>query len=283
MLVGVPALTKAALYSAAFLFLASACANLDAFGGSRAAVVAWGAERGLAPEDMDSGRFRLLTLSRRTGPTDVLTVYIEGDGAPWPTPYHPPRDPTPVKPVALALAAADPAAAVVYLGRPCQYLAAAELAACDPALWISRRFAPEIVVAYDDILSRLKARTGAARLRLVGYSGGGVVAALLALRRADVAEVVTVAAPLALADWTRHHGITALTGSLDPLRETGPLPQGVHWVGGRDKTVPPAIVAGFVARKGGRLATMPDFDHECCWTRDWPTLLSRSRKEEMTP
>jgi hypothetical protein len=35
----------------------------------------------------------------------VLHVYIEGDGAAWPSPLHPPRDPTPDRPVALALAA----------------------------------------------------------------------------------------------------------------------------------------------------------------------------------
>lgn len=283
MQVGASALTKAALLGAAFLFLAPGCANLDAFGGSRGAAVAWGGERGFAAEDAASGRFRLLALSRRTGPAEVLSIYIEGDGASWPTPYHPPKDPTPIKPVALALAAHDPAPAVIYLGRPCQYLAAAELAGCNPEYWITRRFAPEVVAAYDDILSRLKVRSGATNLRLVGYSGGGVIAALLALRRTDVVAVVTVASPLALADWTTHHGISALSGSLDPLRAAGRLPQGVHWVGGRDKTVPPAIVAGFVAQKGGRLATMADFDHECCWTRDWPALLSRSRKEEMTP
>lgn len=283
MRIRVPALTKAALLSAAFLFLAAACANLDAFGGSRAAVVAWGGERGFVAEDMRAGGFRLLVLSRQTGPIEVLTVYIEGDGAAWPTRYHPPRDPTPQKPVGLALAAGDAAAAVTYLGRPCQYLAAAELATCDPAYWMSRRFAPEILAAYEDILSRTKARAGATKLRLVGYSGGGVVATLLAMRRTDVIEVVTIAAPLALNDWTTHHGISPLSGSLDPLREAGRLLQGIHWVGGRDKTVPPAIVAGFVAAKGGRLATMPDFDHECCWTRDWPALLSRSRKEEIRP
>lgn len=281
--VRVPALTKAALLSAAFLFLVAACANLDAFGGSRAAVVAWGGERGFVAEDVRAGGFRLLVLSRLTGPADVLTVYIEGDGAAWPTPYHPPRDPTPQKPVGLALAAGDPAAAVIYLGRPCQYLPPSELAACNPHYWVSRRFALEVVAAYDDILSRVKSSAAAPRLRLIGYSGGGVIAALLAARRTDVIQVVTVAAPLALTDWTTHHGISSLSGSLDPLREAGRLPQGIHWVGGRDKTVPPAIVAGFVAAKGGRLATMPDFDHECCWTRDWPALLPRSRKEEMNP
>lgn len=279
----VPTLTKAALSSAAFLFLVAACANLDAFGGSRAAVVAWGGERNFVSEDMDAGRFRLLALSRQTGPAAVLSIYIEGDGAPWPNPYRPPPDPTPTRPVALALAAGDPGPVVTYLGRPCQYLAATELAGCSPDYWIKRRFAPEVIAAYDDILSHLKARVGAANLRLVGYSGGGVIAALLALRRPDIVEVVTIAAPLALADWTAHHGISPLAGSLDPLGEAGHLPQGIHWVGGRDKTVPPAIVAGFVARKGGRLATMPDFDHECCWTRDWPALLSRSRNKEITP
>jgi hypothetical protein len=141
---------RAALKGAAFFFCIallaslSGCASVDRFGGSRQAVIDWGYERGFDARHLLLKRFRLLALQRidpsRRSP--VLSVYIEGDGAAWPTPYHPPRDPTPTEPVALAMAAADPAPAVLYLGRPCQYLEAAELAACSPEYWTSSRFAP---------------------------------------------------------------------------------------------------------------------------------------------
>lgn len=270
---------KAALFGAAFLFLAG-CAGPESFGGSRAAATSWAQERGFTASRLEAGAFHLLALTRQRAGTDLLTVYIEGDGAPWATPWHPPRDPTPIKPTALALAAADPAPAVAYLGRPCQYLDPAELARCDAAYWIDRRFAPEVVAAYDQALTRLKASSGATRLRLVGYSGGGVVAALLAGRRQDVEHLVTVAAPLALADWVARHELSPLAGSLDPAKFTEPLPPSVHFAGGDDKTVPAGVVAGFVRQRGGRLETVAGFDHECCWARDWAVLLPSALSKE---
>lgn len=280
MLAGISIPKKAALLGAAFLFLATGCATPDAFGGSRAAVVAWARERGFAASDVHAGGFRLLALTRQAGATDTLTVYIEGDGATWATPYHPPRDPTPDKPIALTLAARDPGLAVAYLGRPCQYLDETALARCDSGYWIGSRFAPEVISAYEQALDRLKAERGIERLRLVGHSGGGVIATLLAQRRPDVEAFITVAAPIALGDWARHHGVTPLSASLDPAALPGTLPHGVHWTGGRDRNVPSALVARFVRQMGGRMMSVADFDHECCWARDWPALLSRSIHQE---
>lgn len=215
--------------------------------------------------------------------TGMLTIYVEGDGAPWPTPYHPPRDPTPLQPTSLALAAADPAPAVAYLGRPCQYLERESLAQCPSAYWTERRFAPEVVDAYDSALTQLKSMFGAGKIVLIGYSGGGVIAALLAGRREDVAALITVAAPLAVAEWVKWHGISALTGSLDPAEagEAGaPLPRGVHFAGADDKTVPTTIVARFVQLRGGRMEIISGFDHACCWTRDWKSLLLDATVQE---
>lgn len=285
------AVAKAALKGAAFLFVVAivtgvpGCASVDRFGGSRQAVVDWGRERGFEAAHVVLGGFRLLSMQRRdpSRRTEVLTVYIEGDGAAWQTPFHPPRDPTPLQPTALALAAADPAPAVAYLGRPCQYLDAAELAACSPEYWTNSRFAPEVVTAYMAFLDRLKETSGARTLRLVGYSGGGVLATLLAARRSDVERLITVASPLAVAEWTAWHQATPLSGSLDPaadLKLPLPLPPATHFVGGRDGVVPPQVVAPFAARSGGRLRTVPEFDHQCCWSRDWPRLLEEIKWAE---
>ena len=216
----------------------------------------------------------LLALARQSRPSDTLTVYIEGDGAPWVTPWHAPSDPTPLKPLALALAAADLAPAVAYLGRPCQYPKAGALASCNPAWWMERRFAPEVLAAYDRTLTQLKAQLGAQRLRLVGYSGGGVIAALLAVQRPDVERLLTVAAPLALNDWTTWHALTPFAPASDPSWQAGPFPPSVHWVGQGDTVVPPAIVARFIAKKGGQMVSLPGYDHQCCWARDWAHLVS---------
>lgn len=275
--------TKAAPMGAAFLFLAvalTACATPGRFGGSRQAVLDWSQPRGFAELPAAPGRFQLLTLVRGGG-SELVSIYIEGDGAAWPTPYSPPGDPTPARPVALALAAADPGIAVAYLGRPCQYLDAAALRGCDRAYWTRKRFAEEVIAAYDEAIDRIKRGSGARRIVLFGYSGGGVIAALLAARRDDVGRLVTVAAPLATAEWTSWHGVSPLTGSLDPtdLGENVRLPRAVHFVGADDRIVPAPVVEHFIRRRGGRIEVIPGFDHECCWSRDWGALLGRATVE----
>ncbi|MFA6921298.1 MAG: alpha/beta hydrolase, partial [Gallionella sp.] len=171
---------KVALLGAAFLLGASGCATVDS-PGEPAGISALAERQGFWAMDIKSDVFHLAAFSRMaTVGGDTVDVYIEGDGAPWITPYQPPRDPTPQKPVALALAAADPAPKIVYLGRPCQYLNEQDLRNCNSAFWTERRFAPEIISAYDDALTQLKTLLGVKRIRLFGFSGGGVIATLLA-------------------------------------------------------------------------------------------------------
>ena len=267
---------KTALLGAVFCLFGAGCATSDHFGGSRQRVVDWSGERGFSASTARFGAFDLLVLERTTGRSDSLTIYIEGDGAAWLTPYRPPRDPTPVRPTALALSAVDPGSAVVYLGRPCQYLDQHALADCSPLWWTTQRFAPEVLTAYDLALDHLKARAGARTLRLIGHSGGGVIATLLALRRQDVSSLITVASPLAIGDWARVKGISPLDGSLDPLLEAGNLPSATHWLGSNDEIVPVAVVELFVRVKGGRVILVEGYDHACCWARDWPKFLKES-------
>lgn len=266
---------KAALLGAAFAFLAAGCATVSA--DLRQTVLRRAGERGFIRQSVSAGPFDLAAFVRRSGAAPILKVYVEGDGAPWSSPWHPPRDPTPLRPIALALAIGDPSPAVAYLGRPCQYLDPGAHSRCDVAWWSNRRFDRDVVDAFDEALTRLKAETGAQRLHLHGHSGGGVIAALLAFRRKDVDRLVTIAAPLALAKWTAWHEVTPFPEASDPVRQPGLLPLNIHWVGGRDETVPPAIVDAFVRVKGGRMMNMPDHDHECCWARDWPRLLEETK------
>lgn len=277
-------LRRAALAGAALCFLAG-CAGHESIGGSRERVEAWAATQGFRPEIIPANGFALFSLRRQRSAAEVLTVYIEGDGAPWPNAFRPPNDPTPIRPVALLLAERDPSPQVAYLGRPCQYLGEAERAKCGAVYWSSRRYVQRVVDAMDAAVTRLKASAGAGRLRLIGHSGGGVIATLLAMRRKDVDSLVTVAAPLSLSDWIARHGLSPLEDALDPMRLAAPrgLPPAMHFAGEADDVVPPAIIAGFARRHGGRLETIAGFDHDCCWARDWPELLLRAGKQEGPP
>lgn len=235
--------------------------------------------------EVDSGDARLRAWLRdpaargEAAGARILTVYIEGDGARWPLRDAPPRDPTPENPLGLRLAIAAAASPVGYVGRPCQYLDAAALARCDPGLWTLGRYGEPAVTLVGRAVDALKRGAGAARVRLVGHSGGGAIAALLAARRDDVACLVTAASPLDIAEWARAAGVTPLAGSLNPLDDAarlGGLPQ-FHLVGARDEVVPPGTVRAYLARNASaRLVEIPGFDHECCWARDWPDIAART-------
>lgn len=209
-----------------------------------------------------AGRPLAAAMSSKAASGPILTIVIEGDGRAHDRRGRATPDPTPDKAVGLDLAKAWPAPAA-WLGRPCQYV---QDAACTPAHWTTHRFSDEAVAMTDAAIADLKARTGAEQIVLVGWSGGGVMAALVAARRADVAGLITLAAPLDVAAWTRSRGLSPLQG-LDPA-DLGPIaaPQ-LHVTGAFDQLVRPAVV-GDTARRlagpNGRVEIWPE-RHDCCW------------------
>ena len=234
--------------------------------------------------DLDAGPFRLAAWMPATPVQDaVLTVYMEGDGLAWITRTVVSPDPTPIQPTALQLALRHPQGAAAYLARPCQYVTGADARNCAPAYWTDKRFAPEVVAAAMVAVDQLKAQTGASRLVLVGFSGGGAVAALVAARRNDVDMLITVAGNLDHKAWTDHHHVPPLAGSLnaaDAWQALAGLPQR-HFIGGADTIVNRATIAPYIARfppgQRPQVTVIDGYDHQCCWARDWPALLASPR------
>jgi len=244
--------------------------------GRDATAVAIAQAAGLQAGTSNGAAFDLQTWRRDDGRPGPLFVYVEGDGLAYLDARTPSSDPTPVDPLSLRLAAADPGPAVLYVGRPCQFAPGRADPRCQVRDWTTGRFAPRLVAAVDDAVSRERAKAPGRKLVLVGYSGGGVIAALVAARRSDVSLLITVAAPLDVADWTRRMGLSPLDGSAFPLDRVERLSQVrlVAFAGQQDRTVPAASIASAVDRLGSsaRLIVVPDFDHRCCWVRDWPYL-----------
>jgi pimeloyl-ACP methyl ester carboxylesterase len=220
-------------------------------------------------------RHRLISNEAAAANDGRLLVFIEGDGRPWTSDgSSPSRDPTARKPLAfeLFLGTRQPA---WYLTRPC-YEQLRDTA-CSAAMWTSDRYSSAVV---DSMAAALLAALGPADRRelvLVGYSGGGVIATLLAPRLPRVGGVVAIAANLDVAAWAQLHGYEPLAGSLDPAREPAPAVPRVLLAGARDTNVPPSSIAGYlVAHPGATVLQQASFDHVCCWVRDWDPLLRQA-------
>lgn len=211
----------------------------------------------------------------KNGLSDPLTIYIEGDGLAWVSRTKASSNPTPINPLALALAMKDQGRAA-YLGRPCQYVVDIH---CSAKYWTSERFAPEVIRSMNDAVSLVKAQRNAKQLVLVGYSGGGAVAALVAARRDDVVRLITVAGNLDTQKWTQQLNVSPLTGSLNPADYWEKLIDisQLHLVGEDDTSVPLFVAesyqARFPAEKKPEIKVVAGFDHHCCWSTQWPELM----------
>jgi pimeloyl-ACP methyl ester carboxylesterase len=244
----------------------------------RVDAAALAASAGLRRIDVSTGTFSLVSYVR-FGNAPVLRVYIEGDGHAWLTRTRPSDDPTPWDPVALKLAAVDPAPSVAYLARPCQYVAPASDRYCQEYYWTDGRYAEPVIAGMNAAIDRLLLASGARTLELVGFSGGGAVAVLIAARRRDVINIRTVAAVLDTAAWTGQQHLGPLTGSLNPADFTDALadiPQH-HFSGAEDTIVNDGVTRTFVGRFS-RLGCVTaeivaGVGHADGWDSRWPRLL----------
>lgn len=211
----------------------------------------------------------------------LLVIFIDGDGSPWvDRGRRIAADPTPRSPLALELAAHTPGS-VLYLGRPC-YFGTSGGAPCAPKYWTSDRYSTAVVQSMTAAAEHYIQQNHFSRALLVGYSGGGTLAVLMARGLRGAVGVITIAADLDPAAWTRLHGYLPLTGSLNPSLEP-PLPPSVlewHLIGGRDENVPDGAAERYLKRvPKDRIWRFQDFDHVCCWVRAWPSIFARARSE----
>ncbi|MCX5666820.1 MAG: alpha/beta hydrolase [Candidatus Omnitrophica bacterium] len=229
-------------------------------------------------EYIKAGIFTLTTYQRFKASSEKIRIYIEGDGRAWETKHRLSDDPTPSNPVALALAISDLSDAVVYIARPGQF-SAPNSVGCDPTYWSARRFAPEVVKAFDKTIDILKEKAGAINIELIGYSGGAAIAVLVAAGRDDVTSLRTVAGNLDPKALCEYHKVSQLDGSMNPLdvaQKVVNIPQR-HFVGSKDKTVPQSIAESFVEKEGGKssecITIVDGATHKDGWCQRWKELL----------
>lgn len=260
----------------AFLALLAACATIT----SRQNAADEIAEAaGFSSFGVETSSFMLQAYGRFLQAGSPLVVYIEGDGLAWISRTQPSYNPTPIKPLMLSLASIDGSKNVVYLARPCQYISMDKNPKCEQDYWLGKRFAPEVIDSMNEAISAVVAKINAPEVHLVGYSGGGAVAALIAARRDDVKTLRTIAGYLDHVALNRARKVSPLGGSLDPMRisdKLSGLPQ-IHYVGANDKIIPSWVAKSFILKqaKGCSRMRIENASHEEGWESVW-------RRQSMT-
>nr|WP_230354261.1 alpha/beta hydrolase [Lelliottia sp. WAP21] len=257
-------------------FLFTGCVSTDPLSTANALA----ARSGLISENLQTERYPVATWSRFTPPVKAIHVYIEGDGFAWKSRTQPSDNPTPRNPTGLSLAAADASSSVLYLARPCQFILPLPTH-CTVNEWTTDRFSPEALGAMNEALDQIVSRYPGVKLDLIGYSGGGNIAALLAMRRTDVRSLRTVAGNLDVTWVNALHQVTPMPHALNAIDTASALralPQ-IHYSGDQDEVVPTLVARRFQQAVGGhctQVKVVHGMGHGSDWGAKWAELSEES-------
>lgn len=202
-----------------------------------------------------------------------LHVYIQGDGKPFISSRHPSPDPDgDICPV-FKLMALDPAPKAL-MGRPC-YNGLAHSRNCGTYYWTLGRYSPQIVSSL--VLCLKKIAIDYREITLVGISGGGTLAVLVAEYVDKVNRIITMGANLDVNTWAHKHRYTPMTASMDPMRAKGPSPdvRQTHLAGGKDDNVPWTIIHSYCLRhQNAEMVMVPEASHTGPWEQAFVKALA---------
>ncbi|HAX91257.1 MAG TPA: alpha/beta hydrolase, partial [Rhodospirillaceae bacterium] len=144
-----------------------------------------------------------------------------------------------------------------------------------------KRFAPEVIASVDQTITALVGKNMTPTIDLVGYSGGGAVAVLVAAQRRDVRSIRTIAGNLDHEAVNALHEVSRMAGSLNAIDVAGrvaTIPQ-IHFSGSADDIVPSSVAQRFLERAASpcvRTETVRGASHEEGWHVVWPALLKHA-------
>lgn len=188
--------------------------------------------------------FEIATWTRQENQTEPFIIYIEGDGHAYNRRKRPTNDPTPRRKFVRNMALKDPAPNVAYIARPCQFV---NDPMCSSKYWTNARFSKTVI---DSMAYAVRDIAGSRPVTLIGFSGGAMVAGLIATLHPEikVEKIITYAGNLDHIAWTDYHGLPPLDASMNLSEyqtEYLRIPA-IHYVSESDDVIPPVLVQKFV-------------------------------------
>jgi predicted esterase len=217
------------------------------------------------------GDFWITTYQKITNKHKPYVFYIEGDGAAVNGIYRVSRNPTPRRQMLIKLAAMDTRPNVVYVARPCQYTPMDLNPKCSMQYWTDKRRSDDSVQSLNEVINRINNNN---KFSLIGFSGGGGIAVLIAARNYMTKDIITISANLDHVAFTTHHNVTPMIGSLNPIdyaKQVTHIPQ-LHISGGKDTIIPPFIADKFVQKASTscvKQQIFKDNSHRHGWDKIW--------------
>lgn len=257
------------------LICIAACSSVE---NDRAHLADMFSQAGFLSTDVQTEQFTLRQAIRQGEINNPVWVVIAGDGRAYLDPFTPSPDPTPSPKnmptinIAKQLARQFPSDTVMHLTRPCQFLDGGAYGACSAQYWTRHRYSEPVQNAYKEVLSHLKNRS----MILVGWSGGGVIAAHMATHRltnrSGPTALLTMASPLDLQQWTYHHHVSPLPVEDSPAQQFPLSIPHLFAFGAYDSIVPPSVAK----QVKGNVTTAP-LSHQDKWHKFVRTVAPRLR------
>lgn len=224
---------------------------------------------GVEYQTIETPRFSLSSVARLNRRA-TLRMYLGGDGKPWKK-GKPSSNPSGTERLAFELFLRDPKA-THYISRPCYDIEPIP-ADCQTKLWTSDRYSSAVIASLTEAISQL---AGNSNIELVGYSGGGTLAVLLAQQMPQVTRILTLGANLDHTAWTNFHNTPALSGSVNAATNNRRVSgQELHLYGQDDREVPAALNQKYFDNNpSANIGIIDNFDHSCCWLEQWPDILN---------
>jgi dienelactone hydrolase len=236
-------------------------------------------DAGFKKQRINTSDFILTSYTKLDNQSNILRIYIEGDGFAFSPRRRLSSNPTPKDPIGLKLATKDPNTNIAYLGRPCQYISKREEKNHKEKYWSDARFAEEVINSMDEAVDALKNQAHAKEIVLIGFSGGAAVEVLIAARRDDVSGIITVAGNLDHAAINDYHNVAQMEGSLNPIHYAQNIAHihQRHFAGEKDKIVPVYIIKGFAYESGdtdyNTVIVVGGCGHNDGWVDIWQDIV----------